>query len=120
MSVNPRTLGIAGVLLTAAHVLASCAITRVDADGTIEYWGFARVTLPGPSARPAAIQLSVEGIGLLFMSSPAGAGAAVGYASQSLTVVRDNAMACLSPHGSRPVLVSPVALDSEAIVGGER
>lgn len=81
-------------LLALAPLLSGCAITRVHADGTIEYWGIARVVLPSAQARPGAMRLSIDGIGLLMMTSPAGGSAALGYASQTLTVLGDNALAC--------------------------
>jgi hypothetical protein len=97
------------MLLAPTLVLSGCAITHVHADGTIEYWGVARVVLPAAQTRPSVMRISIDGIGLLMMTSPAGGTAALGYASQTLTVLGDNAMACFPPTGPSAKLPRPAA-----------
>ncbi len=92
----PRTRLSLGIVFLTLSELAGCALTRVHPDGTVEYWGLAHVTVRGfPEQSPVAAAFAVEGVGALLMFSPAGSAVTVGYASQSITLVRDNAMVCL-------------------------
>ena len=87
-----------GIVFLSLSELTACTLTRVHADGTVEYWGLAHVTLRAlPEQSPVAAAVAVEGIGALLIFSPAGSAVTIGYASQSITVVRDNALVYLPP-----------------------
>ena len=91
-----------GIVFLTLSELAGCALTRVHPDGTVEYWGLAHVTVRGLGEQsPVAAAFAVEGVGALLMFSPVGSAVTVGYASQSITVVRDNALVYLPVPSNR-------------------
>ena len=94
-----------GIVFLSLSELTACTLTRVHADGTVEYWGLAHVTLRAlPEQSPVAAAVAVEGIGALLIFSPAGSAVTIGYASQSITVVRDNALVYLPGPSIRHVV----------------
>lgn len=98
-------------LLPLLPALAACAVSRVNPDGSIDYWGWAHVRVPAANRPAGAIRLDVEGVGVMLSSSPAGGGVAIGYASQSVTVVRHDALVCLPAHATAQL--APAALQGD-------
>lgn len=91
------------LLLPLVTALAACAVSRVNPDGSIDTWGLAHVRVPAPAGRVGGVRLEVEGVGLIVSSSPAGSGVALGYASQSVTVLGSDALVCLPLPAAAPL-----------------
>lgn len=84
----------------------ACACAHVEElpDGSRRVIGLVSMTIPAaiPEQRRGADRLEVTALGLLVVSNPAATSIALGYASERITTVRNNALVEISEWEERP------------------
>lgn len=88
----------------AALAAAGCAHVSELPDGSRRVTGFVSLTIPPAIAarERGADALHVTTLGLLVLSSPAASSVQLGYASDRITAVRNNALVELHEGGQTP------------------
>ena len=77
-----------------AASLLACACAHVEElpDGSRRVTGVVRMTVPAmPAEARGADMLEVQALGVLLLSSPAGNSVSLGYSSERITVLRNDA-----------------------------
>jgi hypothetical protein len=84
-----------------ALAVAGCAHVQELPDGSRRVTGLVSVTVPPAIAaeRRGADRLEVSAVGLLIVSNPAATSISLGYASERITAVRNNALVEISEWG---------------------
>jgi hypothetical protein len=92
------------VVAAAVALLCSCAHVTELPDGSRRVTGFVRMTVPAsiPQGQRGADSLEVTTVGLLLLSTPAGGSLSVGYASERITTVRNDALVRISDPEEAP------------------
>ena len=93
------TTRILAILATA--LAAACAHVEELPDGSRRVTGLVSMTIPAaiPEHRRGADRLEVSALGLLIVSNPAATSVTLGYASERITAVRNNALVEISEWG---------------------
>jgi hypothetical protein len=93
----------AAALLAAAvtSALAGCAHVQELPDGSRRVTGFVSMTIPAaiPQASRGADVLEVSALGVLLVSGPAGGSFSIGYASERIVSVRNDALVVVTEEG---------------------
>ena len=81
-------------LVAAAWGLGGCAHVEVLSDGSTRVTGFVRMTIPAaiPLGQRGAETLEVTTIGLGILSTQGGGGISLGYTSDRITWLKNNAL----------------------------
>jgi len=87
-----------------ALALAGCAHVEELPDGSRRVTGLVSMTIPAaiPHDRRGADSLQVTTLGLLILSGPAATSVQLGYASDRITAVRNNALVELYEWEDKP------------------
>jgi hypothetical protein len=71
---------------------SGCAHVEELPDGSRRVTGIVRMTVPGmPAEARGADMLEVQAVGVLMLSSPAGNSVSLGYSSERITALRNDA-----------------------------
>lgn len=75
-------------------LMAGCAFSYVDEQGTQHIIGLSHVALTGVenNSLTAGDEVEVENLGLLFLSGPLHKGVGLGYTQQSTMFIKNNAL----------------------------
>ena len=81
--------------------IAGCAHVEELPDGSRRVTGLVSMTIPPaiPQASRGADLLEVKALGMLLVSGPAGAAFSIGYASERIVAVRNDALAVVTEEG---------------------
>ena len=92
------------LVVAAATLLSACAHVTELPDGSRRITGFVRMTVPAsiPQRQRGADSLEVTTVGLLLLSTPAGGSLSLGYASERITTVRNDALVRISDPEDAP------------------
>lgn len=85
-------------------LVCACAHVEELPDGSRRVTGLVSMTLPPAfaQAQRGADSLQVSALGLLILSGPAGSSVSLGYASERITAVRNNALVEISEREEAP------------------
>jgi hypothetical protein len=92
------------VALLVPALVCACAHVEELPDGARRVTGLVSMTIPAsiPQEKRGADSLQVTTLGLMILSSPAAASIQLGYASDRITAVRNNALVEISEWEERP------------------
>lgn len=77
----------------ALALASACAHVEELPDGSRRVTGLVRMTVPAmPAGQRGADSLEVSALGLTLVSSPAGRSVSLGYSSERITALRNNAL----------------------------
>lgn len=93
-----------GLAVAAATLVCACAHVTELPDGSRRVTGLVRMTIPAsiPQGQRGADSLEVSAVGLLLLSTPAGGSLSLGYASERITTVRNDALVRISDREETP------------------
>jgi len=78
--------------LAASLLACACAHVEELPDGSRRVTGMVRMTVPAmPAEARGADMLEVQALGVLMLSSPAGNSVSLGYSSERITALRNDA-----------------------------